>query len=44
VSHISEKNNQPALAEAALRQVLNAWEGSLHHATQQNGLDWILIG
>jgi len=44
VSHISEKNNQPALAEAALRQVLHAWEGSLHHATQQNGLDWIPIG
>jgi hypothetical protein len=32
------------LAEAALRQVLHSWEGSLHHATQQNGLDWIPIG
>jgi len=43
ISHISEKNNRPALAEAALREALAGWHGELHHATQKEGLDWIKI-
>jgi len=43
ISHISEKNNRPSLAEAALLEALRGWQGEMHHATQKEGLDWIKI-
>lgn len=43
VSHISEKNNLPELADQALAPVLENWSGTLTVADQQNGIDWIEI-
>lgn len=41
MSHISEKNNAPELAEKALRDVLGEWSGTLYTADQELGFDWI---
>ncbi len=41
VSHISEKNNLPALAEAALAPALQSWSGQVTVATQAAGFDWL---
>jgi phosphoribosyl 1,2-cyclic phosphodiesterase len=43
VSHISEKNNLPALAEAALAPALQSWSGQVTVATQAEGFDWLSI-
>jgi len=41
ISHVSEKNNQPALAKSALTRVLCDWEGVLTLASQADGFGWI---
>ena len=41
MSHISEKNNSPELAEKALLGVLEQWTGTLYTADQELGFDWI---
>ena len=41
ISHLSEKNNKPQLAEEAVSRVLGDWQGSLHIADQEAGFDWI---
>jgi len=41
MSHISEKNNSPELAEKALLGVLEEWTGTLYTADQELGFDWI---
>ena len=41
ISHLSEKNNKPKLAEQAVSRVLNNWHGTLHIADQEAGFDWI---
>lgn len=43
ISHISEQNNQPALAEQAVRPQLAAWRGNLVVANQQDGFHWISL-
>lgn len=45
ISHISEKNNAPKLAMHAIQASLDnpAWDGELHLANQDEGLDWIAI-
>jgi phosphoribosyl 1,2-cyclic phosphodiesterase len=43
ISHISEQNNQPGLAEEAVRPQLAKWSGSLVVADQQTGFDWITL-
>ena len=40
VAHISEKNNRPELALAALQDVLTGWTGELLLAQQDQGLPW----
>ncbi|HIG41871.1 MAG TPA: MBL fold metallo-hydrolase [Gammaproteobacteria bacterium] len=41
ISHLSEKNNKPKLAEQAVSRVLSGWRGTLHIADQEAGFDWI---
>ena len=43
VSHVSEKNNEPALAEAALAGALTDWQGALTMASQSEGFGWIQL-
>lgn len=40
IAHISEKNNRPELALAALGQALADWPGQLQLAVQNQGLPW----
>mgnify|MGYP000002825130 FL=1 len=40
VAHISEKNNRPELALAALQDALTDWSGELLLAQQDQGLPW----
>jgi len=39
-AHLSERNNRPALAQAALAQALGCEESSVGVATQGTGFDW----
>jgi phosphoribosyl 1,2-cyclic phosphodiesterase len=41
ISHVSEQNNAPHLAEAAVNEVLVDWQGTLKVADQNQGFDWI---
>lgn len=41
ISHISEQNNKPELAEDAVNKHLSGWKGSLLAANQNRGFDWI---
>jgi phosphoribosyl 1,2-cyclic phosphodiesterase len=41
ISHISEQNNAPHLAETAVLGALNGWQGTLKVADQNEGFDWI---
>ncbi|MFT7242824.1 MAG: phosphoribosyl 1,2-cyclic phosphodiesterase [Candidatus Azotimanducaceae bacterium] len=41
ISHVSEQNNAPHLAEAAVTAMLSGWQGSLKVANQNEGFDWI---
>ena len=41
ISHVSEQNNQPELAEAAISPILANWQGTLKIANQNQGFDWI---
>jgi phosphoribosyl 1,2-cyclic phosphodiesterase len=43
-AHLSQENNTPALATAALAAVLNCEPGWLAVADQENGCDWRQIG
>ncbi|MDA0978619.1 MAG: MBL fold metallo-hydrolase [Proteobacteria bacterium] len=43
ISHISEQNNQPALAQAVVEDRLSAWSGNLQLADQQSGIDWVVV-
>jgi len=43
ISHVSEQNNQPQLAEQAVTRALGTWRGELHVARQEQGLDWISL-
>jgi phosphoribosyl 1,2-cyclic phosphodiesterase len=43
ISHISEKNNLPSLAQDAVQPLLSGWSGSLVVASQQEGFDWISL-
>ena len=40
IAHISEKNNRPELARAALGEALEGWSGRLQLAVQNQGLPW----
>ena len=42
MAHISEKNNTVALAEAALRRVVDSMDTAIS-ADQENGFDWLAI-
>lgn len=42
-AHLSEQNNAPALARAALEAVLGAGVTRLHVADQDSGFDWLRI-
>jgi len=44
ISHISEQNNQPDLAQDAVKPLLADWQGSLVIASQAEGFDWINLG
>ena len=44
ISHVSEQNNQPELALAAIRGYLENWPGNLVMASQDEGIDWTEIG
>jgi phosphoribosyl 1,2-cyclic phosphodiesterase len=44
ISHISEQNNHPDLAQAAIENELEAWDGQLVLASQTLGFDWIELG
>ena len=41
ISHISEQNNRPELAEREVEKYLGSWEGSIIIADQRKGVDWI---
>lgn len=41
ISHISEQNNSPQLARAAVEAALGDWAGHLKIANQNEGFDWI---
>ena len=41
--HISEKNNNPALAVAALREALDCNDDDIQVAEQDTGFDWITV-
>lgn len=43
ISHVSEQNNAPHLAQAAVEAQLEGWQGSLKVADQNAGFDWIDI-
>ena len=43
ISHISEKNNHPDLAVAAVTPHLSGWAGALIVANQHEGLAWVNI-
>ncbi|MFT6643582.1 MAG: phosphoribosyl 1,2-cyclic phosphodiesterase [Patiriisocius sp.] len=43
ISHVSEQNNAPQLAEAAVAAMLEDWQGTLKVANQNEGFDWIEI-
>ena len=43
ISHISEQNNEPELALAAIKGHLKNWTGNLVLANQNDGLSWIKI-
>ena len=44
ISHVSEQNNRPELAERELEKYLGSWEGSVIVADQDKGVDWINLG
>lgn len=44
ISHISEKNNLPALAMTAVNEALGHWHGNLVLADQDCGFDWLAVG
>jgi len=41
ISHVSEQNNAPHLAEAAVTAALSGWQGTLKISNQNEGFDWI---
>jgi phosphoribosyl 1,2-cyclic phosphodiesterase len=41
ISHVSEQNNQPALATDAVEPLLAAWSGTMVVANQSEGFGWI---
>lgn len=41
ICHISEQNNSPELARAAVQAPAGNWGGTLHVADQARGFDWI---
>jgi len=41
LSHISEKNNAPALAVDVIQSALDGWPGELYVASQDDGIHWI---
>jgi len=43
-AHLSEQNNDPALARAALQGACGGHEAALHVACQRQGSDWIELG
>ena len=43
ISHISEQNNQPTLAEQAVQDTLGGWNGLLTVAEQDAGFDWLTV-
>ena len=43
ISHISQKNNLPSLAQQALQPLLSKWSGSLALASQEKGFDWVYL-
>ena len=43
ISHVSEQNNAPHLARAAIENSLGDWGGNLRVANQNEGFDWIDI-
>ena len=43
ISHVSEQNNEPELALAAIKGHLENWTGNLVLANQNDGLSWIKI-
>ena len=44
ISHISEKNNLPSLASAAVMEALGSWRGNIHVSHQVDGVGWIIAG
>ena len=43
ISHISQKNNLPDLAQQAVQPLLSEWGGSLVLASQEEGFDWVYL-
>ena len=43
ISHVSEQNNDTALAQDAVKPLLTEWSGSLVVASQAQGFDWIAL-
>lgn len=43
ISHVSEQNNQPELAEQVVLDALGAWSGNLLVADQELGFDWMQV-
>jgi hypothetical protein len=39
-AHLSQQNNRPELARAALARVLGCEESAIDLATQEGGFDW----
>ena len=44
ISHVSQQNNRPDLALAAIQDRLESWSGDLIMATQNEGIAWTEIG
>ena len=43
IYHVSQQNNHPDIALAAIRETLESWSGDLIVATQTDGVGWIEI-
>ncbi|MEX0943861.1 MAG: MBL fold metallo-hydrolase [Pseudomonadales bacterium] len=43
ICHVSEKNNHPDLALAAVQEPVRNWAGELHVADQGAGFDWLEV-
>ena len=41
LSHVSQQNNRPDLALAAVREHLRGWPGDLIVASQDEGMAWV---